>query len=286
MESNEIIKISLPKTLFDKAVNDSLDYALLSIPFTFNRMKINDLSKRIINIAKGKLSEIIFKEFCINNDIPIKVDLCETPFYMPDKKDFILGNEEWDLKNNFLYHDGPILMSSEYMQLPAFVPNRGKWDQWSKKNILLHPTECDESIFLFSFMKGWDLKDKKRDNPFLSFQITKDQSVFLESLQRKYQRKKFDQSPIKISWFWEQMKERSSDYIYHSNLAFRPALILMGYSSKKEWKQFDAISPNTFKSNYFSIRIKNMGASFLNLKSFISLYPHLYEKMTFGVSFY
>ena len=282
MESNEIIQIQLPEILFDKAVNDSLEYAILSIPFTLNRMKIQNISRRIINIAKGKLSEIIFIEFCVKNDIPIRVDICETPFYMPDKKDFILGNEEWDLKNNFLYHNGSTLNSSEYKNLPALVPNRGKWDQWSKRNTILHKSKCDESIFLFSFMKGWDIKDGKKDNPFISFQISDSQRKFIESLQKKYSRKQVKQPPFSKSWFWNEMKMRGNDFIFHTNISFRPNLILMGYANCAVWNMFENFTPKSFHSDYFAIRINNKGAHFRNLKSFLSFYPHLRDKIYYG----
>jgi len=283
MESNEIIQIQLPDKQFDTAIYDSLEYAILSIPFTINRMEIQNLSTRIINIAKGKLSEIVFKEFCITNEIPIRIDLCETPFFQPDKKDFILGNEEWDLKNNFLFHGGPTLNTSEYLKLPALIPNRGKWDQWSKRNTVIHKSDCDESIILFSFMKGWDLKGGKRDNPFLSFQISDEQSIFLKTLQIKYSRKKIKHSPFSKTWFWNEMKKWGDNFIYHANISYRPTLILMGYSNTNSWGMFETITPKSLHSRNFAIRIKNKGANFKNLKSFLSLYPHLKDNIQYGV---
>ena len=38
-------------------MSDSVDYALLSIPFTINRIGIDGVQERVLNIAKGKFAE-------------------------------------------------------------------------------------------------------------------------------------------------------------------------------------------------------------------------------------
>lgn len=284
MEHHEIISIDLPDTLFDHAVNEALEYGIISVPFTYNRMSIRHISRRILNIAKGKLSEKIFKIFCHANDIPIKTDQCETPFYLPDKKDFILGDEEWDLKNNYIYHDGDLLNSKDYIALPALIPNRGKWDQWSKRNSIAHLHQASKNIYLFSFMKGWDYVNQKRVHPFLSFTINQKQETFLDSLSKKYKQNTYSEAPFEMDWFWYQMKKYGGEFMYESSTYYRPKVILTGYSGETEWKYFSPIDPTSFKSDFFSMRIKNMGASLNHLKPFKSLYPNLYDSITFGNS--
>ena len=155
----QLIRIQIENSVYDRLMADSVRYAIISLPYTINRMNLLDIESRITNIAKGKISEKIFLHFCDLDKIPVKTNNCETPFYLPDKRDFILGREEWDIKNNFLRHDGDILSTEDYLNLPGLVPNRGSWDQWSKKNSCLHAPETESVCYLFSFMKGWKGKN-------------------------------------------------------------------------------------------------------------------------------
>ena len=111
----QIIRIQIENSIYDRLMEESVRYSLISLPYTINRMNLLDIESRITNIAKGKISEKIFLHFCDLNEIPVKTKNCETPFYLPDKRDFILGREEWDIKNNFLRHDGDILLTEDYL---------------------------------------------------------------------------------------------------------------------------------------------------------------------------
>ena len=52
MTESEIITINaLPQDLYDKVIAEALDYALLSIAFTYDRMRKKDIKQRINNIA-------------------------------------------------------------------------------------------------------------------------------------------------------------------------------------------------------------------------------------------
>ena len=58
MKLNEVILIdSIPKDMYEKILLESLEYAVLSIPFTINRMGIDFIERRVLNIIKGKLAE-------------------------------------------------------------------------------------------------------------------------------------------------------------------------------------------------------------------------------------
>ena len=143
----QIIRIQIENSIYDRLMAESVKYAIISLPYTINRMNLIDIQSRITNIAKGKISENIFLHFCDLNEILVNTKNCETPFYLPDKRDFILGREEWDIKNNFLRHDGDILLTEDYLNLPGLVPNRGSWDQWSKKNSCLHAPETESVCY-------------------------------------------------------------------------------------------------------------------------------------------
>ena len=61
-------------------VNDAVKYALISLSFTLDRMRIPNHEKRAFNIAKGKIAEGLFKWFCKTNHIKVNFESCETPF--------------------------------------------------------------------------------------------------------------------------------------------------------------------------------------------------------------
>jgi hypothetical protein len=237
-------------------------------------MKIKDYKSRILNIAKGKISESIFFYFCEQNEIPVNTRKCQTPFYIPDKRDFILGREEWDIKNLFLVHKSPILSTDEYLNLPALIPSRGDWDQWSKKDNCIHAPETESVCYLFSFMKGWE-----DGSPFLNIELSEEQNIFLGNL--IVETKKTD-IPYTEKWFWSKMAEKGQGNHFKFDLKFHPELILCGIAQEKDFIKFIDLMPQSFQNNIFKTRIKNRGIELKHLSSFVSLYPHLEEKINCG----
>ena len=92
----QIIRIQIENSIYDRLMEKSVSYALISLPYTINRMRLRDIQSRITNIVEGKISEKLFIHFCEQNEIPVQTEKCQTPFYLPDKRDFILGREEWN----------------------------------------------------------------------------------------------------------------------------------------------------------------------------------------------
>ena len=271
----QIIRIQIENSIYDRLMEKSVSYALISLPYTINRMRLRDIQSRITNIAKGKISEKLFIHFCEQNEIPVQTEKCQTPFYLPDKRDFILGREEWDIKNNFLRHDEAILASDQYLNLPALIPNRGGWDQWSKKNKCLHAPETESVCYLFSFMKGW-----KRKMPFLSIELKDDQSAFLIKL---IQSSRNRERPYKEKWFWSRMTDMGNGIPFKYQLNFHPELILCGLAQEKDFPRFIDLKPQSFQNGLFKTRIKNRGIDIKELSSFLTLYPRLGENMKCGV---
>ena len=50
-----IIRIQIENSIYDRLVAESVKYALISLPYTINRMSLKDIQARITNIAKGKI---------------------------------------------------------------------------------------------------------------------------------------------------------------------------------------------------------------------------------------
>ena len=270
-----IIRIQIENSIYNRFIVDSVRYAIISLPYTINRMSLRDIQSRITNIAKGKISEKLFLHFCDQNEIPVQTEKCKTSFYEPDKRDFILGREEWDIKNNFLRHDDAILSSGQYLKLPALIPNRGDWDQWSKKDKCLHAPETESVCYLFSFMKGWQGK-----TPFLSIDLTNDQNAFLI---KSIQSSRKGEKPYEANWFWTKMTELGNGNPYKYQLNFHPELILCGLAQEKDFSRFNELKPQSFQNGLFNTRIRNRGIDIKDISSFLSLYPGLGEKMECGI---
>jgi hypothetical protein len=270
-----IIRIQIENSIYDRLVAESVKYALISLPYTINRMSLKDIQARITNIAKGKISEKLFLHFCEQNEIPVKTKKCQTSFYLPDKRDFILGREEWDIKNNYLRHEDDILSPEQYFNLPALIPNRGEWDQWSKKDQCFHAPSTDTVCYMFSFMKGW-----KGKIPFLSIELTEGQNAFIIKLIQSARKKG---KPYDEKWFWLKMTELGNGIPFKYHLNFHPELILCGLAQEKDFSRFNDLKPQNFQNGLFKTRIQNKGIKIKHLSSFLTLYPRLKEKMEGGV---
>ena len=101
-EKEVIIVDGIPSAQYHSLIEGCVKYAIISLPFTVDRMKIPNPQQRAFNIAKGKIAESLFQFFCKNNGINPDFESCSTPFWTVDNRDFILRSTEWDIKNNFI----------------------------------------------------------------------------------------------------------------------------------------------------------------------------------------
>lgn len=109
---------NFPPIIFDdiaadviaRAKSQALEYALISKPFTFNRMQ-KPMSECVVNIAKGKFVEYFFVSLCRERGLLVDTDSCETPFWQRDHRDFLLMDREWDIKSIFLHSTPPTMRS-------------------------------------------------------------------------------------------------------------------------------------------------------------------------------
>lgn len=237
MLENEVIIVNgVPKQIYENLINDCVKYSIISLPFTINRMNISNVKQRVLNIAKGKIAEALFKFFCEQNNIPSNFALCTTPFWTVDRRDFLLHGDEWDIKNNFIYHDGDMLVHYHYTELPALVPNRYHGDQWSKRTENTIPNSLNVK-FLFTFLKNANLINGIRGREFLEIVLSESQIQFIRNLYcNKYKGQPQHNEPFTEEWFWEEMAYRGHTNYY--NLFFRPFLVITGYCDRSTWDHF------------------------------------------------
>jgi hypothetical protein len=236
MVENEIIIVNgISDIEYNSIIQECVEYAIISLPFTVNRMSISNETQRALNIAKGKLAEALFRKFCAKNNIPANFDICSTPFWTVDNRDFVLHNKEWDIKNNYIYYPKDIF-NFNFVDLPALVPNRFEGDQWSKRTQNLI-AESKGVCFLFTYLKNADLINGKRSTDFLEIKLSEYQQTFLRSLYQQYKGKPQANEPYTSQWFWEKMEANGNNqyFVLHT----RPELIITGYADDHHWKLFE-----------------------------------------------
>ncbi len=280
MKKNEVIIVNnIPGNTYFQIALDAVKYAIISIPFTIDRMRLRNRNLQIFNIAKGKLAEGLFKFFCEANNIDVNFNICETPFYQIDRRDFLLGDSEWDQKNNFLYHSGNQLTSHQYIDLPALVPNRpSRKDQWQKRKY--HYFKNTTSVkFLFTFMKAAD--KNRRNSKLFSINLSEKQMEFLKKLYDKYKGLPQKEKPYGINDFWEKMRCLKNDQ-RSFQLHFKQNLIITGYADENYWDLFFNTENRNFLDGTLWTKIRNKTCYLKQLPSFLSLFPHLLENLKFG----
>lgn len=263
MKAEEVIIVDeIPVSDYDQIVKDAVKYAIISIPFTYDRMNIPDLGQKILNIAKGKIAEGLFQYFCQANSITINSQICTTPFYQIDNRDFEFQGLEWDIKNNFLYHSGSELAGSEYIKLPALVPNRDGGDQWSKRDTkyLSHSTG---TAYLFSFMKN--LSVYSGSNTFFKIIVSPGQENYVRKLYKQFNGKAQSTPPFAAVDFWINYGDVSV------TISDRPALIIGGYADQSHWALFKDCPRQKWSSGIMVTSILNSCTLLSNLNSFASL---------------
>ena len=300
-ESEVIIVNNTPPRIYADIIKESVMYALISLPFTVNRMNLEDLNSRIENIAKGKIAERLFRFFCSENLIPADFKQCTTPFYQVDRRDFILNGLEWDIKNNYIYHSGNELKEFNYTDLPALVPDRNPNDQWEKREVSYFG-KSSSVCYLFTYLKASN-RDKR--DPFFKINLSKSQQKFLINLIDNYKGETFKEPPFEEDWFWKEMKKRKDEEQSLEIFDF-PNLVITGYADETTCPKF--LSTNCTKTHFMDYlqpqwyqlikgkkgqllkfmdgtlwtKIRNATLPVSRMPSFLSITPKLNEKIYIG----
>ena len=205
-----------------RAKSDALEYALLSKPFTFNRMQ-KPMSECVVNIAKGKFVENLFVSVCRERGLIIDTDSCETPFWQRDRRDFVLMDREWDIKSIFL-HRAP--KDNLFNDCPALVPNRFASDQWGTRDKKYIPSVSKMPAFVFVFLHQIEL----------GIELDTDQETFIKELCTDHKEQEANQEPFKREWFVERFP-RFADL--ELEIDSEPIIAVTGAASTNQWERFN-----------------------------------------------
>ncbi len=239
-----IIFKNVKPEVFMILAQQAIKYALVSVAFTYNRMDKNKLSDRINNITKGKIAEYLFFHYCGQNGIKVEPDPCHTPFWMPDNRDFFWLGGEWDIKNNYFYCSDKDFKSFDCTLLPALIPNKSTYDQWSKRNHHLI-TSSRFNAYVFTFIR---LDPKER--LFFNTNLNEDQLMFIISIVNTFNKGVQKEMPFDDSWFFQTLNEKGpTNYI---SLRYCPELIITGCANPRYWHLFRDIPPEDVSNPYLN----------------------------------
>lgn len=275
MLARDIIIIDdLPERIETSIVNKAINYALISIIFTHKKLDLDKLEDWIQNISKGKIAELIFHHFMTQNKLGINFSSCQTPFYLPDKRDFLLNEYEWDIKNNFVrtHHKAS---SEQLLDLPALVPNRPSSmyfsDQWEKRFEMKHSTSKGLR-FVFTFM------ERPLRNDFIDLRIHNSLQSFFERIKKEYPYKSKEEAPFTESWFWNEMS-RVDFPVFKLNQTLR--LYITSWAGQEHFPLFFNTDKRNFDGHIYT-RIRNKTLKIHRLPAFSSLFPSLSKEMKCG----
>jgi len=298
MRENEVIIVDeIPHEIYQQLGHQAARYAIISSAFTYDRMDKKDILKRVINITKGKIAEGLLYFFCKENGIHLDHLACTTPFWMPDHRDFIFLNGEWDVKNNFITASNKDFNTINLTELPALIPNKNTKDQWSKKD-KLHIEQSKYGAYLFTYMRL--LPDQK---DFFKISFTDIQLKFLEDISNTYRNTAHSKMPFVESWFWSEIPAFNIEKQLTIN--YYPELIITACANARYWALFEDTGPHIKENNYIDISSPNwyavisekyvrfisgiMASTITNktcpvslLPSFFSLHPHLAQSIKYG----
>lgn len=258
-----IIVDDLPERIENSIINKSINYALISVSYTYNRMDLDVLSQRIQNISKGKIAELIFQHYLTQRKTQVDFKSCQTPFYLPDKRDFLMGEYEWDIKNNFV-RTPKKLTKEEVIELPALIPNRPTTqyfsDQWEKRLEMKHPTSKG-ARFVFTFME----RPVKKD--FIDIFVHPGLRDFYLNIKKKHPYQKDKEPPFTESWFWNEIsKVDFPDYQLNQKLR----LYITAWAGLEHFPLFFNTEKKNFEGMIYTL-IKNKTIKIHRLPAFRDL---------------
>jgi len=247
----------------------ALKYALISIPFTINRMGINAIERRVFNILKGKLSELLFNDYALQSSLDVDFESCSTPFFQVDRRDFLWKESEWDLKNNFLTTRKLSIAKAQLDHLPALIPDNFDGDQWDKRKRTHFESSKDFKV-LFSFMVG-RLEDGPLVTDWAQFTLSNDQKKWLNSLNLHYKGRPQVKPPFSEDWFWTHWHQISMPWDKLLEVNFNSPLYITSFAESKDWGKFKKVLPRSFSSGMFRTKITNRACAIKKLSPFSEL---------------
>ncbi len=248
--SQVIVHPASQPAIVDEILTKALQYALLSLPFTINRMALSNSYSRIQNIVKGKLAEGLLQDFGHQTGRSFDFRSGETPFWQRDLYDFRWDGKAYDIKNNFIHAGGELPMET-YLDLPALVPNRHENDQWAQRLDHSHGSKA----FLFTFIsQGKDAKSGRLFN----LSIASNTIGFLERWCKQFSDVNPLREPYTSELFWTELDRVGPRPRIVAQT--HPVLVITGEARMSEFDRFEDTDSRgswgyaMYKEHWYSVR--------------------------------
>ncbi len=204
-------------------------YAILSLPYTVNRMAIGKSNSRLRNIIKGKFAEFLLEQYAKEQGLGMDFTAGETPFWERDRFDFAWNGMVWDLKNNFTRKPG-LLDAEDYIKLPALIPNRFDGDQWSCRDDF--PDEYNGKGYVFTFMS---MNEQDSGKSFFDLVLKRGHLDFIESLIESKSDEDEQKALMVEREFWKEFDQLGP---WSVTLNYVPSLIICGVATNDTYSFF------------------------------------------------
>lgn len=256
----DVIEYNFTEDVAKDSIREAFKYAVMSIPFTINRMEL-EIEERIKNIIKGKYAEYVFFSYLQKQNLPYEPD--STPYYQVDLFDFKLGDYFWDIKNNYLHCD--YLAVSDILNCYGLIPNRHNNDQWQKFR------SSNNRAIIFTFMYYYEIN-------------VMDENLIetLKKFVQKYKGKPQDKAPIDFQAELEELLTKRKNFPV-SSIDNKRKMYITGYILRDSPIDcyFEDLEPgSSFPEgvNCITTRIKNKGIKIEYTYSFLSFIKNLESK--------
>jgi len=257
MKLNQNLSYSFSSDEYLPALKRARRYALISLPWTINRMAYTrdrpGLERRLRNIILGKLPEYLITKVLQDYSVRFDLQAGETNFWKQDNFDILLyinGHvEEWDLKCLTTYFKE--IEPSEWLELPALIPDRHTHDQWSLRNRTVRASTLQKR-FLFVFL----------DHPGLHIQLTPEQVTTYHKIiahPKQYLR----QDDFILRTLGDVPLQLDSKYL---------RLVISAVAGPDEWGLFQSVPARTYwPGTPVHTRIRNKGVAVKYLPAFLEI---------------
>lgn len=229
-----LISKRIPHHDYDRILRKSVHYAVLSYPFTQQRVEWRLIKNKIHRIAKGHFARSLFRYLAEQSDWPLQFRGSHH-FFQAKLYDFEALDLEWHIIHQFIHHPPHQLAAEKYAALPALIPNRYPGDLWDRRNLVYRET-MKASAFIFTFMRENEVY--RRHHSFFDFSLMPDHILFLKELRNAYGNERIKDQPFEQQWFWDEMDQRGGPIgltVYR-----RPPLVLSGMASTRQFPLFAA----------------------------------------------
>lgn len=209
-------------------IQTALDYALVTIPWTFDRMSygkttVNSMQKRLANIMIGVLNQTILQRKLASLKISCNMDW--TDYRQTDRFDFKIGNQVCDVKTTVVYTD----YDASYNR-PKFTPD-----------LLIKNRTCQGPDWRCFFPQMVALS---QFNP----SAKKDRYIFGVAVTKRDIRKPVSDPRDKNGIWCTVPHGKASQFFHHRELIKKREMNKKGFRLNVHWKRsHEVINSHTYK---------------------------------------